>query len=248
MHVVVLAAGFGERLLPLTRKSPKSLLEVGGRPVIDRLIQFLRGSQEIEMIHVRTNALHYPAFKEWLRQSEFMGTVELSSNGISSAKGSIGAVGELENICAKKQFKQDIIVVAGDNIFDTDFSPFIEFCSGKEGDVVMVMEARSKAEFRESGVVVVTAGDRIIDFEEKPSDPKSKLVSLPLYRLSAETIPFLKKYLMEGNDPDCLGRFFAWSYRRRPLFAYRINGGRYHLTDLASYRKIRSLFEKSAGS
>ena len=81
----------------------------------------------------------------------------------------------------------------------------------------MVMEARSKAEFQESGVVVVTSGDRIIDFEEKPDNPKSKLVSLPLYRLSAETIPFLKKYLMEGNNSNCIGCFFSWSYRRRPL-------------------------------
>ncbi len=248
MHVVVLAAGFGERLHPLTKKVPKSLLEVGGKAVIDHLIGFLCGSDAIDTIHIRTNALYYPVFKEWLRRGEFMGKVELSSNGIGSANESLGAVGDLESICSKKQFKQDILVVAGDNIFDTDISPFIEFCSEKEGDVVMVMEARSKAEFQESGVVVVTSGDRIIDFEEKPDDPKSKLVSLSLYRLSAETIPFLKKYLMEGNNSDCIGCFFAWSYRRRPLFAYKINGGRHHLTDLASYRKIRSLFEKSPGS
>lgn len=246
MQVVVLAAGFGERLHPLTRKIPKSLLEFGGRPIIDHLIGFLCGSEDIETVHIRTNAHYYPVFKEWLRGCEFMGRVELSSNGIDSAARSLGAVGDLEDICSKKQFKKDILVVAGDNIFNTDICPFVEFCSRKDGDVVMVKEAENKKELKECGVVIVTADDRIIDFEEKPEDPKSQLVSLPLYRLSAETIPFLKKYLMEDNDPDCIGCFFAWSYRRRPLFAFKINGGRYHLTDMASYRKIRSLFEKSS--
>ncbi|RKZ06159.1 hypothetical protein DRQ05_05225, partial [bacterium] len=41
MKAIVLAAGFGERLRPLTEKTPKSLLEVGGKPVIDHLLDFL---------------------------------------------------------------------------------------------------------------------------------------------------------------------------------------------------------------
>jgi UTP-glucose-1-phosphate uridylyltransferase len=94
----------------------------------------------------------------------------------------------------------------------------------------------------------VTSNGRVIDFEEKPKKPKSNLLALPLYRMSAETIPFLKKYMMGENDPDRIGSFFAWSYRRRPLFACRVNGTRYHLTDASSYRKTRSVFEKNPRS
>jgi hypothetical protein len=70
------------------------------------------------------------------------------------------------------------------------------------------------------------------------------MLALPFYRISAESIPFLRKYLADGNDRDCIGSFFEWSYRRRPLFAYRTDGKRYHLVDESSYRRICSVFEK----
>jgi len=90
----------------------------------------------------------------------------------------------------------------------------------------------------------LTNDSRVIEFEEKPEKPGSNLLALPLYLVSRQTIPQLKKYMTDGNDRDNLGSFFAWSYRRRPLHAFRIEGERHHVTDLPSYRRIASLFEK----
>lgn len=248
MEAVVLAAGFGERLLPITENRPKALLDIGGKPVIDHLMDFLCRSEEITSVHIRTNARYYPGFREWLKGCDYMGRVELSSNGVSSIENRRGAVADLESVCSKKQFKGDILVVASDNLFDFRIDPFLEFCSSRDGDVVAVMENGTRKTLKEGGVVAVTAEDRIIDFAEKPSDPKSHLYTLPLYRLSTETIPFLTKYIVDGNDPDCIGCFFEWSYRRRPLFAYKTDGERYHLTNEDSYRKIVSAFAKNIHS
>ena len=63
-------------------------------------------------------------------------------------------------------------------------------------------------------------------------------------RLISQIYPELKKYLADGSDGDSLGSFFAWSYRRRPLHAFTIDGKRHHVTNLASYKRIASLFEK----
>ncbi len=245
MDAVILAAGFGERLMPYTEKSPKALLEVAGKPVIDYLLGFLGGSPAVGTIHVRTNARYYHVFKDWLRECEYMGRVELTSNGVHEAKDRLGAVGDIEDLCTKKNFKEDIIVAASDNIFDFSFDSFIDFCKGTAGDVVVVMESDDTKALREGGVVVVTADERIIDFKEKPARPKSHLQALPLYKLSAESIPFLRRYLMDGNDTDCIGSFFEWSYRRRPLFAFRVDGTRYRLVDERSYRRVCSAFEKN---
>ena len=244
MQAVILAAGFGERIRSSGGKTPKALLEVGGRSILDYLLDFLTADPGIKTIHVRTNALYYPAFKEWLKGCKFMGRVELSSNGVLSPHGKLGAVADLEDHCSKKAVKEDLIVAAGDNIFDFSITPFLDFCKETDGDVVAVKENRNVKTLTEGGVVVVTSNDRIIDFEEKPQKPKSHLYALPLYRLSEDTISCLKKFLVNGQDTDHLGSFLAWSYRRRPLFAYRVNGERYHVTDPASYKKIRSLFEK----
>lgn len=246
MDAVILAAGFGERLMPHTKDRPKALLDVGGKPVIDYLLDFLSGSDAVETIHIRTNERYYHVFRDWLRESDFLGRVELTSNGVHESGDKLGAVGDIEDICAKKQFRDDIIVTAGDNIFDFPIDSFIEFCSGKDGDVVVVMESSDRKALKQGGVVVATSDDRIIDFREKPARLKSKMLALPFYRLSAETIPFLRRYLMDGNDNDCIGSFFEWSYRRRPLFACRTDGTRYHLVDARSYRKVCSAFEKKA--
>jgi glucose-1-phosphate thymidylyltransferase len=244
MHAIVLAAGFGRRLRPYTEEKPKALLEIGGKPVIDYLIELLVECPDIGTIHIRTNALYYPLFKEWLRSCYHMGRVELSSNGLKRPEERLGAVRELEDVFARNRFNGCTLVAAADNIFDFPIAPFLDFCSNREGDAVVVIKCRDKKALRAGGVVVVTSDDRIIDFEEKPKICKSSLLAIPLYRLSEETAPFLKKYLVEKNDPDSLGSFFAWSYRRRPLFAFRTDGGRYHLTDAASYRRIRSAFAK----
>jgi glucose-1-phosphate thymidylyltransferase len=245
MDAIILAAGFGERLKPYTNSTPKALLEVGGKPVIDYLLGFMSGSSSIDTIHVRTNAHFYPVFKDWLRECDYTGRVELSSNGVHDAKDKLGAVGDIENLCAKKQLRQDVIVAAGDNIFDFSLESFIDFCNERDGDVAVVMESTDKKALKGGAVVVMTADDRIIDFEEKPARPKSNMLALPFYRLSSASIPFLRRYLINGNDADCIGSFFEWSYRRRPLFAYRADGTRYHLVDPRSYKNVCSAFEKS---
>ncbi len=245
MQAVILAAGFGRRM-GLQKENPKALLEIGGMPIIDHILGFLGQAPGIDRVSVRTNALYYPLFKEWLKNSEFTGMVELCSNGVQSTDGSLGAVGDLEEVCSGKNINEDFIMVAGNSIFDFSILPFLEFSGTVDGDVVAVAETTGRKALKAGSVVKVAGESRVIEFEEKPSRPRSKLLALPLYRVSRETIPQFKKYIMDGNDRDNLGSFFAWSYRRRPLYAYQVEGERYDITDMPSYKRIVSLFEKKA--
>jgi glucose-1-phosphate thymidylyltransferase len=242
MQAVILAAGFGKRMGRF-KENPKALLEIGGKPVLDRLLSFLEETPGLERVNIRTNGLYYPLFKEWLKRSEYTGLVELCSNGAQNDRERLGAVGDLENVCAKKRINDDILVVAGDSIFDFSIVPFLEYAAEKDGDTVAVAEIRDTKALKAGGVVKVTSGSRIIEFEEKPVKPASRLLAMPLYHVSRQTMAQFKKYLMEGNDKDNLGSFFAWSYRRRPLYAFRAEGERHHITDLGTYRRIASIFE-----
>lgn len=245
MKAIVLAAGFGDRLRPITESTPKSLLEVGGRPIIDHLLDFLFASESITNVHIRTNAFYYPLFKDWLKSCPYIGRVELSSNGVASIDKRLGAIGDLENICSSNHIKDDVLVVAADNIFSFEIDPFVKFSSTKDADVVAVRECGDDEILKMGGVVEITSGGRVIDFKEKPSDPKTNLAALPLYYLSANSIQFLKKYILEGNDRDKMGSFLQWSYRRRPLYAFKVDGTRIHITDMESYEEAKKKFGSS---
>ena len=64
MKAVILAAGYATRLYPLTHDAPKHLLEVGGRPILDRLLEQLP-LEELDTVYVITNAKFADRFREW---------------------------------------------------------------------------------------------------------------------------------------------------------------------------------------
>ena len=66
MKAVVLAAGYATRLRPLTDTWSKELLPVGGRPILDWIVDAIAAVDEVDEIHVVTNARKAPAFGEWV--------------------------------------------------------------------------------------------------------------------------------------------------------------------------------------
>lgn len=65
MKALILAAGYGTRLYPLTKKYPKPLLPVGGRPILDYIAGKLTRVKALKEIIVITNARFYPNFLKW---------------------------------------------------------------------------------------------------------------------------------------------------------------------------------------
>ena len=67
VKAIILAAGYATRLRPLTDTWAKELLPVGGRPIIDRIVDGIAAVDEIDEVHVVTNARKAPAFRAWAR-------------------------------------------------------------------------------------------------------------------------------------------------------------------------------------
>src|SRR3990167_3483432 len=70
VKALILAAGYGTRLYPLTKKHPKALLAVAGRPILDYIVEKIARVKEISGIVVVTNDKFFPQFQAWLRLSE----------------------------------------------------------------------------------------------------------------------------------------------------------------------------------
>jgi len=78
-------------------------------------------------------------------------------------------------------------------------------------------------------------GDEVIDFQEKPDDPKTTLVSIACYAFPAETLPDLSTYLEDGNNPDEPGWFLQWLQKRGAVHAYTFDGAWFDIGTADSY-------------
>ena len=119
----------------------------------------------------------------------------------------------------------DLLVIAGDNLFDFRLVDFVDFWRGKgTASAVAVYDCGDLELATHYGVVEVGEDDRVVSFEEKPSEPRSTLVATACYLYHREHVPLVERYLAEGNPPDQPGRLVAWLHEREPVYGYRLPG------------------------
>ena len=94
MKCLILAAGYATRLYPLTENFPKPLLEVGGKPIVDWLIDDLRTANAIDEFVVISNHKFAHHFEDWAKDKDYKITVV--DDGTSSNETRLGAVKDIE--------------------------------------------------------------------------------------------------------------------------------------------------------
>ena len=219
MKAILLAAGYGTRLRPLTDRLPKELLHVGGRPIIDWILDSVAALPEVDEIHVVTNAAKISAFEGWADGRD----VTLHNDRTSSNDDRLGATGDIRFVIDESGLAGDaLLVVAGDNLFEFSLGEYVEFWRSKNGGSAIAVHKLADPSLASLyGVVELAADDRIVRLEEKPKFPRSNLVSTATYLFGREHLPLLLSYLDEGNPPDPPGRFIAWLYAREPVYGFR---------------------------
>lgn len=223
MKALILAAGYATRLSPLTDDFPKQLLPVGGKPIVDWILDNIRGAG-VDDVHLVTNARFAPRFGEWGKHAG----VTIHDDGTSTNETRLGAIGDLDFV----GLDDDLLVIAGDNLFDFALADFVAFWRAKEGaSAVAVYDVGDRELAKKYGIVAVDPDDRIVEFVEKPEDPPSTLAATAAYLYSRDHAHLVKAYLAEGNNPDQPGNLVAWLHRREPVYAYRFAGGWYDVGD-----------------
>jgi glucose-1-phosphate thymidylyltransferase len=222
MKALILAAGYATRLRPLTDDFPKQLLPVGGRPIVDWIVDNIQASG-IDDVHLVTNARFAPLFETWSADHG----VTVHDDGTSTNDTRLGAIGDIRFT----GLDDDLLVVAGDNLFDYSLADFVAFWRATGASAVAVHDVGDRELARKYGIVALDAHDRIVDFVEKPEDPPSTLAATATYLYSRAHVRLVDTYLDEGNNPDQPGNFVAWLHRREPVYAYRFDGGWYDIGD-----------------
>ncbi len=217
MKAVVLAGGYATRLWPITKHRPKMLLPIGETTVIDRIFRALEADGRIDEVYVSTNKRFVSEFEAHLEASEFEKPV-LSVEETEAEDEKFGVVGALRQLVDREGIDDDLLVVAGDNLIGFDLADFIDFFEASETAALAAYDVGDREKAKSYGLVELD-GERVVDFQEKPDEPNSTLVSIACYGFPRESLRF-GEYLADGNNPDEPGWFLQWLQRREPVRAF----------------------------
>lgn len=245
MKGVILAAGYATRLRPLTDDVPKHLLPVGGRPMLDWVLDRVREVPEVDALHLVTNSRFAPAFSRWAESH----SVTVHDDGTTSNEDRLGAVGDLQLVIEEARLDDELLVLAGDNLFEFSLPRFVEWWRAKSqpSSAVPLHDVGDLELATHYGIADTDAEDRIVRFVEKPSDPASTLASTLVYLLPPEHVSLVGTYLDEGQSPDNAGSFLGWLAQREPVYGYRFDGAWYDIGDLAQLLEADNRQRRLAG-
>jgi len=206
MHAFILAGGFATRLWPLTEQRAKPLLPLAGKPILTHLVEMI--PEEIP-ISVSTNATFKEGFEEW-KQDLGRANIEIIIEDTAHDDQKLGALGATAQWLTENKIDDDLILLTGDNYFGFSFDAFL---NAIEPDTALIaahdIQDREKAKY--FGTVVLDQG-KVIAFEEKPTEPRSTLISTGCSFLPRSTLPILIDYAKE--HPDNVGGIFEELLRK----------------------------------
>ena len=214
MHAIILAAGYATRLYPLTQDTPKPLLNVAGNPIIEHIIRKLEQIGNISRIFVVTNSKFENHFKKWLASFDAQKPIEIVNDGTKSNEDRLGAFGDVHHTINTRGINDDIIVVAGDNLFELNLLDVANFFRKRKSNVIVLHDVKNLELAKQYGIVEIDENSLVVNFKEKPSVPKSTLASTGIYFFPKKTIELINKYIAQGNDPDKTGSFIEWLHKR----------------------------------
>src|SRR5262245_43105944 len=155
VKLIVLGAGYATRLYPLTLNQPKPLLPVAGKPMIDHVLENLQPIRAIDDIYVVTNSKFAGHFQRWANdnQSEANARITIINDRTTNDANRLGAIGDINLVLDRAHIDEDIVVVAGDNLFSESLEGFGEFCRQHDAPVLAVYDVGNLAEIKKYNAI-----------------------------------------------------------------------------------------------
>ena len=236
MKCIILAAGYATRLYPLTKNFPKPLLEVGGKPILDWLMDNI--TEVVDEVIVVTNHKFFSHFAAWAESKSYVHVID---DGTENDETRLGAVKDIQ---LAVEGDDDYFVMAGDNLIDFSLKPFIEYQRNIGTSCVMCYEEKMLKALQKTAVITILDDGTITSYEEKPRKPIGTLAVPPFYIYKAADIARIEEALEAGCGYDAPGSFAAWLSCVTPMHAWKMEGHRYDIGDISAYESAKKIFTK----
>jgi glucose-1-phosphate thymidylyltransferase len=245
MKVIILAAGYATRLYPLTLTQPKPLLPVAGKPMVEYVLDNLAPIGGIDRVYVVTNAKFASHFQTWAADySAHKARLNFTvvNDGSTDDTNKLGAIGDIHFVLKTHNVDDDIVVVAGDNLFSQKLGDFGRYCREKNAPVLALYDVGDLEQIKKYNAIGLDGDGRITFFEEKPKNPTSTLTGIALYYYPKATLPLIRQYIAEGNNPDQPGRLVQWLYPRTPVYTWKVPGLWYDIGSKDTLEEANRIF------
>ena len=241
MKCLILAAGYATRLYPLTLNFPKPLLEIGGKTILDWLIDDIDKSGLVDEYVVISNHKFACHFSDWAKKKTQKITV--LDDGTESNETRLGAVKDIQFAIEELGLDDDMLVIAGDNVLDFSLCRFIEYAKEKQTSCIMRYFEPDENRLHKCGVVEIDGSDKILSMVEKPAEPATHWCCPPFYFYTRDDAGLVKKGIESGCGTDAPGSYIAWLCGQTTVHAMEMPGSRFDIGNIESYEKVKANYK-----
>lgn len=167
MKAIVLAAGYATRLYPVTKNQPKPLLEIAGKSILDHIVEKIEKVKLIDEVIIVTNNKFSPHFKEWAKKASYPKKLTIVNDGTTTNENRLGAIGDIQFVIEELNIEDDLMILAGDNLFDFELTDFAQYFYEKGTDCITAYQEESKEQIKRAGVIELDEQKKVLSFEEK---------------------------------------------------------------------------------
>jgi len=243
MNVVILAAGYGTRLYPLTLKIAKPLVLINDIPLINfliRKIDILKKYFPIKEVRIIVNDKFYKSFLSW--KDKYKINAKIINDGSLNPDNRLGAVKDMKIAIGRSY--SDCLVIGGDNLFEDDLTKFIEFAVNRSPhSSVGLYDVQNKKSAKRFGIVTLNRQKKIVRLDEKPDNPFSTLAASCIYFFPKESLKFLNSFIRQNKNIDASGKYISWLSKEDQVFGYLLSGVWVDIGCLASLKEAGKKFK-----
>lgn len=245
MIAILLVAGYATRLYPLTINTPKPLLPVGGRALLDYIADELDTIPDLNGICLISNHRFAEKFEDWAaaRQASHPDVaITVLDDLTTDDSNKRGAIGDILFAMDTLKIDDDVVIIAGDNLFTYRLKDMYDHFRRIRKDLLVAIHVPERNQLKKLAVATLDGDGKVLRMAEKPAEPESETAIYATYFYLKETLPLIRQYLADGNTPDAPGNFPSWLYKRQDVYAYLADGTCIDIGTPENYQEVTEKF------
>src|SRR5699024_709196 len=130
---------------------PKPLLNVGNKTILDSIVEKMVAVDELDEIFIVTNDKFHEHFENWVGQANYVIKLTVINDGTLSNEDRLGALGDIQHVINTAHVQEDLMIVAGDNLFGFSLVDLVTFYKNHDGNAISIYKEADSVQLIRGG-------------------------------------------------------------------------------------------------